>query len=156
MLEIIALRRHNNQPQLTDDDRTVLGSIAAALLRSRRLGWPVTPETLLRSHRRRITSHWTQPADAAPTIRLRLSSSSHPRKGPPATPPEATVESPASSLSSAAVQRRFWRIPRSATDGCCPHSTLKREEPLNTRRTLLYDNAVPALPHHTPHRRPQR
>ena len=44
-----------------DDDRTLLGALAAALPRPRRVGWIVTPETLLRWHRRRIARHWTQP-----------------------------------------------------------------------------------------------
>ncbi|MCP3910593.1 MAG: transposase, partial [Actinomycetia bacterium] len=53
--------RQTKQPQLTDDDRTLLGAIPAALSRPRRAGWIVTPETLLRWHRRRIARHWTQP-----------------------------------------------------------------------------------------------
>jgi transposase InsO family protein len=39
----------------------LLAVIAEALPRSLRDGWVVTPETLLRWHRRRITRHWTQP-----------------------------------------------------------------------------------------------
>ena len=35
--------------------------IAAALPRPRRVGWPVTPDTLLRWHQRRIARHWAQP-----------------------------------------------------------------------------------------------
>ena len=46
---------------LTDDDRTLLGAIAAALPRQLRNGWIVTPETLLRWHRQRIAKHWTRP-----------------------------------------------------------------------------------------------
>jgi len=38
-----------------------LGAIAAALPRRLRQGWIVTPETLLRWHRRRIARHWTHP-----------------------------------------------------------------------------------------------
>ncbi|MCP4103899.1 MAG: transposase, partial [Lentisphaerae bacterium] len=49
------------RPSLTDDDRTLLGAIAAALPKALRQGWIVTPETLLRWHRRRIARHWTQP-----------------------------------------------------------------------------------------------
>lgn len=67
-LELI-VRRHQNavlrrqiaRPALTDDDRTLLGAIAAALPRRLRDGWIVTPETLLRWHRQRIAKHWTQP-----------------------------------------------------------------------------------------------
>ena len=67
-LELIVLRHQNAvlrrqiaRPVLTDDDRTLLGAIGAALPRRLRAGWIVTPETLLRWHRRRIARHWTQP-----------------------------------------------------------------------------------------------
>ncbi|MCP5066264.1 MAG: hypothetical protein GY946_06815, partial [bacterium] len=59
--QLAVLRRQAEQPQLTNDDRTLLGAIAAALSRPRRAGSIVTPETRLRWHRRRITRHWTQP-----------------------------------------------------------------------------------------------
>ncbi|MCP3934430.1 MAG: helix-turn-helix domain-containing protein, partial [Actinomycetia bacterium] len=49
------------RPSLTDNDRTLLGAIAAALPKALRQGWIVTPETLLRWHRKRIAKHWTQP-----------------------------------------------------------------------------------------------
>ena len=42
-----------------DEDRALLGAVAAALPRSQRAGWLVTPETLLRWHRRGIACHWT-------------------------------------------------------------------------------------------------
>ena len=68
-LEIIVLRhqltvlqRQSGPPRLNNDDRTLLGAIAAALPRPLRAGWIVTPDTLLRWHRRRIARHWTQPA----------------------------------------------------------------------------------------------
>ena len=67
-LEIIVLRhqlavlgRRDARPAITDDDRSLLSAIAQALPRSLRTGWLVTPETLLRWHRRRIARHWTQP-----------------------------------------------------------------------------------------------
>ena len=67
-LEIIVLRhqlavlhRQVDRPELTDADRSLLGAIAAALSRPSRTGWLVTPDTLLRQHRRRIVGHWTQP-----------------------------------------------------------------------------------------------
>ena len=70
-LEIIVLRhqltvlhRLNNRPALADEDRALLGAIAAALSRPQRAGWLVTPETLLRWHRRRIARHWTRPCRA--------------------------------------------------------------------------------------------
>ncbi len=55
------LRRQVDQPAINDNDRTLLGAIAAALTSRLRQGWVVTPETLLRWHRKRITRHWTQP-----------------------------------------------------------------------------------------------
>ena len=55
------LRRQVDRPEFTDADRTLLGAIAAALPRRSRAGWLVTPDTLLRWHRRRIVGHWTQP-----------------------------------------------------------------------------------------------
>ncbi len=54
-LEIIVLRhqltvlhRQIDWHAINDDDRSLLGSIAAALPRRRRHGWIVTPDTLLR------------------------------------------------------------------------------------------------------------
>ena len=55
------LRRQVDRPELTDADRSLLGAIAAALARPSRTGWLITPDTLLRWHRRRIARHWTQP-----------------------------------------------------------------------------------------------
>ncbi len=60
--QLAVLRRQINRPELNDDDRTLLGAIAAALPRSRRTGWLVTPETLLRWHRRRVARYWAQPS----------------------------------------------------------------------------------------------
>ncbi|MCP5028903.1 MAG: transposase [Actinomycetia bacterium] len=60
--QLTVLRRQNSRTPLTEDDRSLLGAIAAALPRSQRGGWLVAPETLLRWHRRRIARHWTQPA----------------------------------------------------------------------------------------------
>jgi putative transposase len=48
------LRRQTDRPVLTNDDRTLLGAIAAALPRQKRIGSIVTPDTLLRWHRSRI------------------------------------------------------------------------------------------------------
>ncbi|MGB5757534.1 MAG: hypothetical protein WBM50_11515 [Acidimicrobiales bacterium] len=71
--QLAVLRRQIDRPALNDNDRTLLGSIAAALPRPKRSGWIVTPDTLLRWHRRRIARHWTQTT---------------PRPGRPATAPE--------------------------------------------------------------------
>ncbi|MCP4965060.1 MAG: hypothetical protein GY926_07475 [bacterium] len=59
--ENAVLRRQVGRPSLNNDDRTLLAAIAAALPKALRQGWIVTPETLLRWHRRRIARHWTQP-----------------------------------------------------------------------------------------------
>jgi transposase InsO family protein len=58
--QLLVLRRQLDRPALTNNDRSLLGAIAAALPRPRRNGWRVTPDTLLRWHRRRIARHWTQ------------------------------------------------------------------------------------------------
>ena len=57
--QLAVLRRQIDRPAINDDDRTLLGAIAAVLPRPRRTGWIVTPDTLLRWHRRRIARHWT-------------------------------------------------------------------------------------------------
>ena len=62
--QLAVLRRQNHRPALADEDRALLGAIAAAVPRPQRAGWLVTPETLLRWHRRRIARHWTQPCRA--------------------------------------------------------------------------------------------
>ena len=45
--QLMVLRRQIDRPELNDDDRCLLGAIAAALPRRLRDGWIVTPETLL-------------------------------------------------------------------------------------------------------------
>jgi transposase InsO family protein len=59
--QLTVLQRQLNRPKLTEADRTLLAAIAAALPHARRAGWLVTPDTLLRWHRQRITRHWTRP-----------------------------------------------------------------------------------------------
>jgi len=59
--QLAVLRRQNPKPAIEDDDRTLLGAIAQALPRWLREGWIVTPDTLLRWHRRRVARHWTFP-----------------------------------------------------------------------------------------------
>ena len=68
--QITVLHRLNNRPALADEDRALLGAVAAALSRPQRAGWLVAPETLLRWHRRRIARHWTQPCRAPGRRRL--------------------------------------------------------------------------------------
>lgn len=57
--QVTVLRRQVDRPAIKDDDRTLLGAVAQALPRLARDGWIVTPETLLRWHRRRVARHWT-------------------------------------------------------------------------------------------------
>ena len=59
--QLAVLRRQVARPALNDDDRTLLGAVARALPRRLRAGWLVTPDTLLRWHRRRVARHWTHP-----------------------------------------------------------------------------------------------
>ena len=59
--QLQVLRRQVDRPSVSDEDRTVLGAIAAALPRRLRQGWIVTPETLLRWHRKRVARHRPQP-----------------------------------------------------------------------------------------------
>ncbi|MCP3934717.1 MAG: helix-turn-helix domain-containing protein, partial [Actinomycetia bacterium] len=60
--ENAVLRRQIGRPALNENDRTLLGATAAALPKALRQGWIVTPETLLRWHRKRIAKHSTQPS----------------------------------------------------------------------------------------------
>ena len=57
--QLAVLRRQVDRPAINDDDRILLGAVAQALSRRVRSGWVVTPETLLRWHRRRVARHWT-------------------------------------------------------------------------------------------------
>ena len=59
--QLSVLRRQTDRLVLTNDDRTLLGAIASALPRRNRKGWIVTPDTLLRWHRKRVARYWTQP-----------------------------------------------------------------------------------------------
>lgn len=59
--QVAVLRRQIDRPKVTERDRSLMGAIAAALPRPRREGWLVTPDTLLRWHRRRVARHWTHP-----------------------------------------------------------------------------------------------
>ena len=62
--QITVLQRNIDRPAFTDDDRSLLGAVAQALPRPRRAGWLVTPDSLLRWHRRRVARHWTTPSRA--------------------------------------------------------------------------------------------
>ena len=57
--QLAVLRRQIDRPNLSADDRALLGVIAQAMPRSRRAGWLVTPDMLLGWHRRPNARHWT-------------------------------------------------------------------------------------------------
>jgi hypothetical protein len=59
--ELAILRRQTRRPQLTARDRLVLAALSRVLPRRSWQAFPVTPETLLRWHRRIIARHWTYP-----------------------------------------------------------------------------------------------
>ena len=60
--QLAVLQRTAKPPRLNDRDRSLFAAIARVLSRSRRQGWLVSPDTLLRWRRRPLARRWTQPS----------------------------------------------------------------------------------------------
>ena len=60
--QLAILRRQHPQPRLQPQDRALLAALSRLLPRPRWSIFVVTPETLLRWHRRMVRRHWTYPA----------------------------------------------------------------------------------------------
>jgi len=63
--EVAVLRRQNPRPRLDGADRMVIAAFARLLPGPLRMSRLVTPDTLLRWHRRLVRWRWTYPTGAA-------------------------------------------------------------------------------------------
>jgi putative transposase len=59
--QVTVLRRQIDRVEFTDTDRSVLAALARVLPRPRRVGFVVTPDTLLAWHRRLAARRWVYP-----------------------------------------------------------------------------------------------
>ncbi|HZC98928.1 MAG TPA: hypothetical protein VFA46_01660 [Actinomycetes bacterium] len=92
--QLAVLRRQVKRPEFRPADRAVLAALGGALPRGRWSNFLVTPDTILRWHRRLVTRKWTRPqarsgrpalADDVVALILRLARE-NPRWGLPAHP----------------------------------------------------------------------
>ena len=65
--QLTVLRRQIDRPAIDNDDRTLLSAVAQALPRLRRVGWLVTPESLLRLTVSKMRLCWSEGASVSGT-----------------------------------------------------------------------------------------
>ena len=70
--EVAVLRRQYPKPKMDWADRAVLSALARLLPRPLRMSMLVTPDTLLRWHRRLVRSRWTYPQRGRPSVDAEL------------------------------------------------------------------------------------
>jgi putative transposase len=63
--QLTVLRRQVKRPEFRPADRALLAALARALPRRRWSAFLVTPDTILRWHRRLVTRKWTSPTVGA-------------------------------------------------------------------------------------------